>query len=261
MQERITFVERPDSIYCSNGGSFIPGTVEDAIEHAGPQRHYRNDCLCQGMVNFNMIDTVGRGIKKMFTEQRKRFFPMPDYDIDNDKQMVGVTIYGKVLNENYTTLLKTSTELSLKDCILLDAVQKHRPLSDEAKTYLKAHRLIEGRSPNYTISLAIAKLTKQVTEYTKSKGLHKSKLMNMIVQFVQNSEPEGAKLSGIQSYVKEAMSRALSDEQQKKTLAHILEDLKCAGIISPDGKRWHVKSLTAEDIQRKITEITKKSNI
>lgn len=257
MQERITFVERPDSIYCSNGGSFIPGTVEDAIEHAGPQRHYRNDCLCQGMVNFNMIDTVGRGIKKMFTEQRKRFFPMPDYDIDPEKQMVGVTIYGKMLNENYTALLKSSTELSLRDCILLDAVQKHRPLTNEAKNYLKAHKLIEGRNPNYTISLAIAKLTKQVPEYTKNKGLHKSKLMNMIVQYVQNSETEGAKLSGIQAYVKEAMSRTLSDSKQKRSLAHILEELKNADIIYPMGKRWHINNLTAEDIQLKITKITK----
>ena len=42
-----------------------------------------------------MIDTVGRGIKKIYTKQRNRFFPMPDYDIDNEHRTVGITIYGK----------------------------------------------------------------------------------------------------------------------------------------------------------------------
>lgn len=35
-----------------------------------------------GYGKFNMIDTIGRGIRKVFTEQQKRFFPMPDYKID-----------------------------------------------------------------------------------------------------------------------------------------------------------------------------------
>ena len=104
MQERITFVEGPDFLYYGNGGSFIPGTIEKALEYKGPQRHYRNECLCKGMVHFNMIDTVGRGIKKIYTEQRKRFFPMPDYEIDNEKRSVGVTSYGKMKGEKKTLL-------------------------------------------------------------------------------------------------------------------------------------------------------------
>jgi len=35
------------------------------------------------MVNLNVIDTIGSGIKKMFTKQKERFFPMPDYDISD----------------------------------------------------------------------------------------------------------------------------------------------------------------------------------
>lgn len=90
LQQRIVFVEGPSTLYYGNGGSFIPGTIENALEHKGPQFHYRNECLCRGMVNFNMIDTVGRGIRKIYTEQRNRFFPMPDYDIDNEHRTVGV---------------------------------------------------------------------------------------------------------------------------------------------------------------------------
>lgn len=104
------------------------------------------------MVNFNMIDTVGRGIRKIYTEQRNRFFPMPDYDIDNEHRTVGVTIYGKMIDEKYTELLKHDTSLTLKECIWLDAVQKHRPLTKEATKYLQDRELVEGKYPNLTIS-------------------------------------------------------------------------------------------------------------
>lgn len=36
LQQRIIFVESPDKLYYGNGGSFIPGTVEQALEHKGP---------------------------------------------------------------------------------------------------------------------------------------------------------------------------------------------------------------------------------
>ena len=52
-----------------------------------PQTHFRNECLCRAMVDFNMIDTVSRGIKKMFNEQWRRHFPMPDYEIDQIKKI------------------------------------------------------------------------------------------------------------------------------------------------------------------------------
>ncbi|WP_327849385.1 ATP-binding protein, partial [Anoxybacillus ayderensis] len=59
-----------------------------------------NRFLAEAMVNLNMIDTIGSGIKKMFLEQRKRFFPMPDYDL-SEPNKVKVTIYGKILDYNY----------------------------------------------------------------------------------------------------------------------------------------------------------------
>ena len=131
LQQHINFVENPGWLYYANGGSFIPGTLQKALEAKGPQRHFRNECLCRAMVNFNMIDTVSRGIKKMFNEQRRRHFPMPDYEIDVLNKEVGVTIYGNTINEKYTQLLKENTTLTLEDCVLLDSVQKGRRISDK----------------------------------------------------------------------------------------------------------------------------------
>ena len=64
LQQRINLVENPGFLYYANGGTFIPGTLENALETQGPQRFFRNACLCKAMVHFNMIDTVSRGIKK-----------------------------------------------------------------------------------------------------------------------------------------------------------------------------------------------------
>ena len=55
--------------------------------------------------NLNMIDVIGSGIKKMFTIQRERFFPMPTYNI-SDEEHTEVTIHGELINENYSRQLK-----------------------------------------------------------------------------------------------------------------------------------------------------------
>ena len=151
LQQRINFVENPGWLYYANGGSFIPGTLQKALETKGPQRHFRNECLCRAMVNFNMIDTVSRGIKKMFNEQRRRHFPMPDYEIDMLNKEVGVTIYGNTINEKYTQLLKDNDTLTLEDCILLDAVQKGHRISEENVLALLNRGLLEGDTSEYSI--------------------------------------------------------------------------------------------------------------
>ncbi len=47
----------------------------------------------------------------------ERRFPMPDYEIDNEKKEVAVRIYGNAINERYTKLLKDNDNLTLHDCI------------------------------------------------------------------------------------------------------------------------------------------------
>ena len=193
LQERINLVENPGFLYYANGGSFIPGTLQKALATHGPQRHYRNECLCNAMVNFNMIDIVGRGIRKIFNEQWKRHFPMPDYEIDAAHKEVAVRLYGNAINEKYTTLLKEKKDLTLEDCILLDAVQKGHRINENDANNLLSRGLVEGEYPDLTISLSIARQTKQVPEYTKLKGLEKDKLKQMVIQFLQNSGSEGAR--------------------------------------------------------------------
>lgn len=240
LQQRINFVENPGYIYYANGGSFIPGTLQAALRTQGPQRHFRNQCLCRAMVNFNMIDTVSRGIKKMFNEQRRRHFPMPDYEIDTVNKEVAVRIYGNAINKRYTQLLKTNESLSLQDCIMLDAVQKGRRIHEDVARDLLKRGLIEGEAPNYSISLGLAKITQQLPNYTKTKGLDKAKLRQMVLQFLQNAGDEGAKRDSIYEYLKDVLPQKKTEEQQLRMLGDLLRAIKDEQLIRTDGRNWFV---------------------
>lgn len=241
MQQRINFVENPTYLYYSNAGSFIPGTLENALTNEEPQAYFRNECLCRAMVDFNMIDTVSRGIKKMFNEQWRRHFPMPDYEIDAKNRKVSVRIYGNEINKQYTNLLKTNDSLTLWDCISLDAVQKGRAIHEDVAQNLLNRGLIEGEAPNYTISLGIAKATNQLQGYTKQKGLDKEKMKQMILQYLKNAGTDGAKRDSIYEYIKDVMPQVKTHEQQLRLLGDILSALSVDKLIYAKGRIWFLK--------------------
>ena len=239
LQERINLVENPGFLYYANGGSFIPGTVQKALATHGPQRHYRNECLCNAMVNFNMIDIVGRGIRKIFNQQWERRFPMPDYEIDAAKKEVAVRLYGNAINEKYTKLLKENKDLSFEDCLLLDAVQKGRTLHEEDLQQLMTRGLIENNNGLYTISLDIARKTKQVSEYTKLKGLERDKLKLMAQQYVKNTGEDGIKLDAIFRFLKDVLPTGKTDDQNKRLVRRLLEEMQADGMIKSEGRTWY----------------------
>ena len=241
LQQRINFVENPGYLYYANGGSFIPGTLQNVLTTKGPQRYFRNECLCRAMVNFNMIDTVSRGIKKIFNEQWKRHFPMPDYEIDALNKEVGVKIYGNTINEKYTELLKENNTLTLEDCILLDAVQKRHRISEKDVVALLNRGLLEGDTSEYNISLDIAKKTRQLPYYTHNRGLDKAKLQHMILQYLQNAGSVGAKRDAIFDYLRDVLPRNKTPEQQERMVGNILAEMKEAEIVIVKGRIWYVK--------------------
>lgn len=240
MQERITMVETPDSVTFSNGGFFLPGTLRNAIEQNGPQKFYRNYVLCQGMVNFNMIDTIGRGIRKVFTEQQKRFFPMPDYHIDQAKKEVTVKIYGKLIDEKYYRLLKANPTLSLDDCIALDFVQKHEQIDKDIATRLKKLHLVEGRYPKLFLSEYVAKTADNdelKTEYIKNRSFNDSHFKDMIVSYLRSFG--GATRGELNTLLSSKLSDVLTDEQKIRKIGNLLSALKKDGIIRlSEKKKW-----------------------
>lgn len=80
-----------------------------------------------------MIDTVSRGIKKMFNEYGRRVTSQClIMKLTPKNRKVSVRIYASnEINEQYTNLLKTNKSLTLWDCISLDAIQKGRTIHED----------------------------------------------------------------------------------------------------------------------------------
>ena len=191
------------------------------------------------MVNFNMIDIVGRGIRKIFNEQWKRHFPMPDYEIDAANKEVAVRLYGNAINEKYTKLLKENKDLSLEDCILLDAVQKGHRLSESDAKNLLERGLVEGEYPDLTISLSIARQTKQLPEYTKVKGLERDKIKQMALQFIQNAGEEGTRREFVIEYLRETLPARNTKEQNQILASNILAEMNNEGLVIQKDRNWY----------------------
>lgn len=189
-----------------------------------------------------MIDTVSRGIKKMFTEQWQRRFPMPDYEIDNDKQQVALRIYGTSIDERYTNMLKNNDSLTLWDCISLDAIQKGHRIDETVAQDMIQRGLIEGEAPNYRISLTVAKKTKQLSWYTRVVGLERDKIKHMTLQYIQNDGADGAKRSDIMEYLAGTLPSRNTPEQNLVLLKNIMNEMKNENQISTDGRLWYAES-------------------
>ncbi|MFH1861096.1 MAG: RNA-binding domain-containing protein [bacterium] len=184
LRGRINVVEYPDELIFTNVGSFIPASVEEVIELDAPLTQYRNECLVKAMLNLNMIDIIGSGIKKMFQKQRERFLPLPSYDLTHTEKVI-VRIQGKILDENYTRLLIEQTDLDLTTVMLLDKVQKQVNISKDEHKFLKSKKFVEGRYPNLLISPKIDSVAKGKAMYIKNKGFDDSYYQKLVLSFIK----------------------------------------------------------------------------
>ena len=237
---KITVVENEDSrLSFSNMGSFIPGTLEKVISEDAPESRYRNNFLATAMVNLNMIDTIGSGIRKMFYIQKKKFFPLPAYDFKDSK--VKVTITGKVLDVNYAQKLAKMPNLRLEEIIALDKVQKRLPLREDEAKHLKRLKLIEGRKPNYHISALIAKHSGQKAEYIKNKGFDDDFYKKTICDYLKKFD--SAKRAELEQLLLDKLPDILDEQQKSNKVKNLLQSLRKADIIRIEGKLWRISKV------------------
>ncbi|NQT78286.1 MAG: putative DNA binding domain-containing protein [Bacteroidetes bacterium] len=228
---RINVVEMDDQLVFTNLGSFIPGSVEKVVKDDAPEEHYRNRFLATAMFNLKMVDTAGGGIKKIFNFQRKRFFPMPDYDLSSGK--VKVTITGKVLDIEYARLLAKNHALTLEEIIMLDKVQKKQQLSVTEEIHLKFKKLIEGRRPNYYIGLKVAQKTGQKAAYTKNKAFDKSYYLDLIEKAIR--EHGSINRGDVDELLWKKLPDWMNDKQRKIKINNLLSELRRKNRIRNDG--------------------------
>jgi len=242
---RITVTERPASLMFTNRGDFIPGTVQRVIERDMPPDFYRNPFLANAMVELNMIDTIGSGIKRMFRKQRDRNFPMPDYDIDEKGVVVRVTIPGQVIDERYTRMLITQRDLTLMDVIALDKVQKGYPLTAEERKVLRGKKLIEGRSPNLYVSESVAADTNSRADYIRKRSFNRGYFKSLVIAYLK-TYPE-AKRVEIEDLLLDKVSDNLNEEQKHHFIRDLLQEMRKEGTIMPVGKTKAAKWVLVPD--------------
>ncbi len=202
----------------ANSGNFIPQTIESVIDSDAPENEYRNPFLANAMVNLNMIDTIGSGIRKMFVIQKNKFFPLPEYDFSNGKVKVQIT--GKVIDINYARKLTQLPDLSLRDIMLMDKVAKKKPISEAEAKEFKTRRLIEGRKPNFYISSHIAKATGEKASYIKQRGFKDEHYKKMILEFI--SKYGKASKSEIDKLLLDILPSVLDDKQKANKIRNIV---------------------------------------
>lgn len=244
LRGRINMVETPTTILLTNVGSFLPGDVETVIYQDAPLEIYRNPFLADAMVNLNMIDTQGGGIKKMFQSQAKRYFPLPDYELSKPDR-VAVTIRGEILDEKYSTLLMERSDLDLWSIILLDKIQKRMPVSHDDHRRLKTLGVVDGRYPNLFISGHVAKLTGQEARHIKDKGFNKQYYLDLIGRLIKEHGPVGR--GKIDELMLDKLPEVLTEKQKKNKIHNMLYELSRSGVITNTGTRIRSKWKIVED--------------
>ena len=238
---RINVVEfEDDHLVFSNYGSFLPKSVEDVVLNDTPEEVYRNPFLVEAMKNLDMIETQGGGIRKIFNFQKQRFFPLPNYNFEDNK--VKVTITGKILDENFAKIILKNSNLGLDEIILLDKVQKHKEISESEFKHLKKLKYIEGSRINFYLSYHIIESTNDENlqaEYLANRSFDDSHFKDMILECLKKWGK--TKRNKIDNLIIPKLSTVLSEEKKKNKVTNYLSALRMEGkIINTAGYFWEI---------------------
>ncbi|SDC42692.1 ATP-dependent DNA helicase RecG [Succiniclasticum ruminis] len=238
---RIYVNECEDNIKFTNPGDFLPQTIEAVLKVTYNPPFYRNQLLADAMVKFHMIDTATSGIKKVFRIQKEKYFPLPDYDLTLPNQ-VSVTVYGKILNEQYTYILFNHPTLDLETVFLLDQVQKGngKKLPKEAIAFLKKHKLVEGQANNLYLSAEVAKTIDAKAQYIKNKAFNDQYYRDLIVEYLKKYK-KGRK-QNFRELLLDKLPDVLDDKKKDRKISTLLTTLRQKGIITTDSPNQQISN-------------------
>lgn len=225
---RIYLNELEDQVILTNPGTFLPGTIEVALKKNYNPPFYRNQLLAETMVRFNMIDTQAMGIRKVFRIQQAKFFPLPDYDLTENHQ-VGVRVYGKIIDENYSRVLFDNPKFDIETVFLIDRVQKHKSISKEGVKYLRKLGIIEGKMPNIYLSSSVAESLDKKEEYVKNKGFDDEAYQKWIISYLTTYRV--AKKQDIIKLLNDKLPNSLNNKQKEDRVKNILRRMRTNNII------------------------------
>jgi ATP-dependent DNA helicase RecG len=211
-----------------NPGTFYPGDILPVLQPWFTSPYYRNQLLADAMTNFNMIDTVAMGIRRVFRIQQGRYFPMPDYDLSFPGK-VAVRVYGKTLDDNYTRLLFEHQEYDLETVFLIDRAQKKLPLNREQIKHLRTLGVIEGKSPHIYVSATVAESIDEKAQYIRNRGQSDEYYKQMIVDYLKKWG-KGTKGDFVE-LLGDKLPDVLDEKQKSNKIRNFLTSMHKDGII------------------------------
>lgn len=222
---RVIVTEYVDRLTLENCGSFFYGRPEDYITGDKTPPEYRNPQLVEAMSELNMIDTMGYGIHRMYTDQARRYMPMHDYEVMPTS--VKMTIYGRIVDEAYSSLLVKRTDLPIDQVVLLDRVQKGLKVSAAAVAGLRKAGLVEGRMPHLHISAEVAAITGQEVEYMRKKERTGEQYRRIFIDFLQKFP--GITRKKINEFMIEEIRGGLTVKQKIAKISNLMTVLRRKG--------------------------------
>ena len=228
---RVIVTEYIDRLTLENCGSFFYGEPNDYIVSDTTPTEYRNRQLVEAMSELNMIDTMGYGIHRMYLDQAKRYMPLHDYECK--PASVKVTIYGRIVNQDYSSLLVKNPNLPFDWIVLLDRVQKGQKVSAEAIAGLRKAGLIEGRIPHLHISAKVAAEMGKETEYMKKRQRTGEQYRRIFIDFLQKFP--GITRKKINDFMLEEIRGDLTEKQKLSKISNLMTVMRRKGEIKNQG--------------------------
>ena len=198
-------------------------------------------CFISLFVGVGLVNTL----KLKSDEQKKRYFPLPDYSNSNLEKVI-LEIYGQEIDENYSKMLMENSELDLEAVILLDRVQKKLSITKDAAVLLRKQNLIEGRKPNYFVSAFVAKITGQKAAYTKNKGFSKIYYLDFLLKAI--NEHGSLSRKDIDDLLIDKLPDIYNKKQKKVKVNNLIAELRRKGEIKNIGSDAKPKCVLNEEI-------------
>ena len=222
----VNVVEYEDKVVISNLGTFIPGSLKNVLSHSGPQEKYHNPFLVAAMVELKLVDTIGSGIPNICEYQKRRLFPMPVYELSDGR--VELTIYGKVIDEQYAWQLSTNSSLTFLDIEMLNRVQLNRPITEDEWKYLKKKKLVSGRKERPYVVGAVEKKDNHLC-------------LEILDLLRRNNEMSKAEIEGA---IIDKLAEEMSENQKHDKITNLLKRMKKEKQIDTTGKgpsaKWFI---------------------
>jgi ATP-dependent DNA helicase RecG len=163
---------------------------------------------------------------------------MPDFEFGvsaHGHSRVELTLRGQMLDVRFARALMARSELTLAQVLLLDRVQKGRPLHAEEVRELRELGLIEGRSPRLFISAKLAEITGQKARYIHNRGLDDGYYQRLVLDYL--GQYGKATRADLDALLLPKLPDVLTAEQKANKLKNLLQAMRRDGLVHTKGPR------------------------